>query len=227
MPTTEEKKEEMQLKKRWLALWKRIGGKTDGDAEWAEIVARYAESHRMHHVLLYIEHCLRELDEVKAKRNLLINPDAVEVALWFHDIVNDTTAEAISRKDNEKKSAELWLKIAKKGQVPEAFRDYVAKLILPTNHSDPAYGLDGRYVQDIDLAILGRPWREFDDYEDQIRFEYSWASDEDFAKERKEILGKFLARPLGIYTTQFFKEKYEMQARRNLKYSIARLSDRL
>src|SRR3989344_2373122 len=120
---------EIDMKARWLALWKRIGGKTDGGAEWAEIVARYAEPHRGHHVLLHIEHCLWELDEVKAKRNLLINPDAVEVAFWFHDIVNDTTAEAIRRKDNEKKSAELWLKIAKKGQVPEAFRDYVAKLI--------------------------------------------------------------------------------------------------
>ena len=94
--------EEIDMKARWLALWKRIGGKTDGEAEWKKIVAHYSQPHRAHHVLLHIEHCLRELDEVKAKRNLLINPDAVEVALWFHDIVNDTTAEAIRRKDNEK-----------------------------------------------------------------------------------------------------------------------------
>ena len=220
-------KEKMDLKKRWLALWKHIGGKTDGEAEWAEIVLRYTEPHRAYHVLAHIEHCLRELDDVRVKR-LLMGPAAVEVALGLHDIINDTDLEAVKRKDNEEKSAKLWLKMAHDGSIPEVFANHVVQLILPTSHDNTvAYSHDGFYVLDIDLAILGRPALEFDNYEDQVRSEYAWASDEDFAKGRRSIIAGFLARPYGIYLTQFFRDKYEKQAQRNLRYSVACLSDRL
>jgi len=44
-----------------------------------------------------------------------------------------------------------------------------------------------------------------------------------FAEARAKILASFLARP-AIYSTPFFREKYEAQARVNLAKSIAQLA---
>ena len=63
---------------------------------------------------------------------------------------------------------------------------------------------------------------EFDLYENGIRKEYSFIADDVFAKKRAEILRGFLGRDF-IFLTEYFREKYEAPARKNLKRSISRL----
>ena len=164
--------------------------------------ARYAEPHRRYHTLEHIEHCLAEFDPRQARE-----PEAVELAIWFHDAVYDTR-----RSDNEERSAAWLLEL-----MPEAKR--AAELILVTKHHR-ASTPDEALLVDVDLAILGQPKERFDRYEQQIREEYAWVPGLIFRKKRREILRGFLERPF-IYGTEAFRAKYEEAARANLLRSLA------
>lgn len=159
--------------------------------------ARYAEPHRRYHTLEHVEHCLREFDPRQARE-----PEAVELAIWFHDAVYDTR-----RSDNEERSAELLLSL-----LPEATR--AGELVLATKHHG-ASTPDEALLVDVDLAILGQPEERFDLYERQIREEYGWVPEDVFRAKRAGILQAFLDRPF-IYRTELFRAKYEEAARRNL-----------
>ena len=62
----------------------------------------------------------------------------------------------------------------------------------------------------------------FDEFEVQIRQEYSWVATQEFATQRAAVLMQFLGRK-AIYATEFFRERFECQARSNLKRSVQRL----
>lgn len=60
-----------------------------------------------------------------------------------------------------------------------------------------------------------------------IREEFFWASNEVYKEGRKKFLERFLdteKRP-SIYCTEFFKQRYESSARKNLEASITELSN--
>lgn len=104
----------------------------------------------------------------------------------------------------------------------DSFGQTVADLIIATKHSAIQTNPDNQLIADIDLSILGKPEDRFDEYERQIRKEYEWVPEAAFTTGRSTILESFLARA-NIYTTQFFQEMYEVQARRNITRSLARL----
>ncbi|HEX7899907.1 MAG TPA: N-methyl-D-aspartate receptor NMDAR2C subunit [Planctomycetota bacterium] len=164
--------------------------------------ARYAEPHRRYHTLEHIEHCLAEFDPALAQ-----DPEAVELAIWFHDAVYDTR-----RSDNEERSAAWLLEL-----LPEAKR--AAELILVTKHHQ-ASTPDEALLVDVDLAILGQSKERFDRYEKQIREEYAWVPGLIFRRKRRKILRGFLERPF-IYGTEAFRAKYEAAARANLLRSTS------
>jgi predicted metal-dependent HD superfamily phosphohydrolase len=95
---------------------------------------------------------------------------------------------------------------------------------MATKHDAMPDSTDSRLLVDIDLAILGAPVERFDEYERQVRQEYSWVPDALFRRKRREILEAFLARPR-IFSTDYFQLKYEAQARTNLERSITALRD--
>ena len=78
-------------------------------------------------------------------------------------------------------------------------------------------------MTDIDLSILGREVKRFDEYEHQIRQEYAWVPELTFIEGRFAVLKKFLERE-SIYATDFFRQKYEAQARANMTRALRRLS---
>lgn len=94
---------------------------------------------------------------------------------------------------------------------------------MATKTHDVSAGSDAALLVDVDLSILGQSAVRFAEYEAQIRAEYEWVATEVFAKKRAEILQRFLARPR-LYQTQAFFNRYETQARRNLKESLRLLS---
>ena len=73
------------------------------------------------------------------------------------------------------------------------------------------------------LAILGAPVERSDEYERQVRQEYSWVPAFLFRRTRRGILEGFLARP-HVYHTEHFRASYERHARANLERSIERLN---
>ena len=209
------------LHSRWVELWDRLeqrGAAGDHEKVYRALVTGYGEAHRAYHNLAHIQHVLTEFDAV---HELAEDPDAVEFALWCHDVVYD-----IGPGDNEAESA-LFAREALLGfGLNEKWADRVSGLILATRHDVSPNDLDAQLVVDIDLSILGQSWERFDVYEAAIRSEFAPVIEArgvaGFNAGRAAILKRFLARP-AIYTTDYFREKYEQQARANLRRSIERL----
>lgn len=198
---------------RWLEFWRKLGVKSDPTHYFADLKARYSESHRAYHNWTHVLDCL---DEFKTAQVIAEDAAAVEMAIWYHDVVYDSKA-----KNNEEQSAELAAKVCDEVGIAESRKRKVKNLILATKKHEATEG-DAAIVVDVDLSILGRDPIRFRDYENQIREEYNWVSDEAFASGRVSVLEGFLARPV-IYSTEFFRDKYEQQARENLISSIQSL----
>lgn len=199
---------------RWSALW-RAAGVDDAPVQWYErLTTAYAEPHRHYHNQLHIGECLVEFDQA---RHLAVYPAAVELALWFHDAVYKPRAG-----DNEEQSAALLKCCAVETGVPGSLVETAARLVMVTKNHEVGADADAALMVDVDLSILGQSEDRFSEYEQQIRKEYGWVPRPIFASKRAEILQRFLARPT-IFATEWFRAKYEQQARRNLKASIANL----
>lgn len=184
------------------------------DAVTPALQSRYREPHRKYHTLEHIHACLKLFEQV---RNEFDDPDAVRLAIWFHDAVYDPR-----RSDNEEASAQLAARELAAQNVPIETIDRVRDLIMATRHDgSPADEDTARFI-DIDLAILGADAKTFDQYERNIRQEYHHIDESAFRIGRRTILEQFLARDW-IYQTEPFASQFEERARANLARSIAAL----
>jgi len=202
------------MKEKFTNLWARIKAQGSAEQEFNRLKSRYSEPQRFYHTMTHIDSCLTELDSV---RDLVQQPDLVEFAIWYHDAIYTPKA-----KDNEEQSAQLAYDVCLSAKVPKKFATRTRDLILTTKHDAIPKGIDARVVIDIDLSILGKSPEEFDKYEKDIKREYSWVPEEQFRRGRSAILQMFLSRD-SIYLTDFFRGKYESQARENLQKSIRAL----
>ena len=199
---------------RFIECWSKLG--TDGPRGDLKIVKRsldvaYNDPSRFYHNLDHIRQGLIEIDKVKT---LLKRPEEVEVAWYFHDAVYDAKA-----KDNEERSA--WLAhayLAQQGVKAEhIFR--IDDMILATRHIGILKDGDEKFLVDIDLSILGQNWDNYEIYRRSIGQEYSFVPEDQFRAGRSKVLEGFLVRP-SIYQTSFFRDRYELRARENLKREI-------
>jgi len=202
------------MKRRFIELWKRIGAQGNPDPEFAKLQEAYSQPQRFYHNIDHIRNCLIDLDSAK---HLTKQSDLVELAVWYHDVVYDTKAI-----QNEEKSGQLAYDACLAAKLPEELAKGTVALILATKHNEVPDEMNARILVDIDLAILGKSVREFDEYEKNIRKEYSWVSEDQFKQGRSNILQMFLHRAENnkLYLTDFFRNKYETQARKNLQISI-------
>jgi predicted metal-dependent HD superfamily phosphohydrolase len=214
----------MDLENRWRSLWGRIGAHGDPLPAYRHLVMLYAEPHRHYHTLEHVRHCL---DALGGFRDVTVDHDAVEAALWFHDAIYTTRqqeGDPVKKRGNELASATLaWLRLGNAG-VAETFCEKVERLILDGTSHDGVEpdSTDIRIVSDIDLGILGQPEPVFDRYEDQIRLEHDWVPEEAYRLGRTRVLQGFLDRPT-IYRMPRFRERFEERARANLRRSIEKL----
>lgn len=199
------------MKNRWLALCLRIDINR-GQCKLFELLqALYSNRH--YHSLDHIADCLERFDEIK---HLAKHPNELEVAIWFHDSIYITVPGAIY--DNEGESAELASKILSDYNISINFRKMVRRLILTTRHNILPTDEDGKLMVDIDLAGLGYSPELFELNGQKIRKEYSWVkSDDDFWTARADFFRKMMAGRPNIYLTEYFRGKYEKQARLNLQ----------
>ena len=204
----------MNLKERIENFEKRIAKKQAPVPLYSVIASLYSKEYRKYHNLEHITNCLAEFDKA---RHLSENPDALEMAILFHDIVYDT-----QKKANEEKSAISGYRYAMLLGLDEKFCESVKSLILATKHDKVPDFFDGKLICDIDLSIFGSSFYEFNEYGKRIREEYSFVPSEAFTQGRKKLLERFLSRKR-IYYTDFFFDLYEKQARKNLERSLAKL----
>lgn len=196
----------------WLPLAARTG--IVGDvAGWHErLVRAYGEPQRAYHSLQHLEECLDVLDEAKG---FMQQPDLIEMALWFHDVVYDPKSG-----DNEALSAAMAVEALGGSSTARE----VARLILLTKSHQPGEGPDDAWIIDIDLAIFAQPVARVLEYEQQIREEYGWVPEEVYREKRAEVLRSFWARE-PIYRTPWARDRFEARAKENLRVLINGLAD--
>ena len=208
-----------KMLERWIALLKRLGiNEITAQETYHMLVYYYMQPHRHYHTLAHISSGLKELDYAKS---LAVKPDELELAWWLHDAIYETWA-----KDNEHQSAGLAkFFITKLMNLPlSTIGIRVYHLILPTQHRcnpNILFG-DTRLMVDIDLHELGKPPTEFNKNSTNLRREYWWMSEQEYRRNGIDFLEHFLKRT-DIYLTPYFREKYEIQARENIKAEIEKL----
>ncbi|MBP6098788.1 MAG: pantetheine-phosphate adenylyltransferase [Candidatus Levybacteria bacterium] len=210
------------LGKKFTKLCERMGAGGNPQEVFEEIFTRWTESDRAYHNISHLKMCLSELDLVRDK---LEDPDATELALVMHDAIhNEHRQDQSLHGDDEAESAELSeFLITQRLMLPQDFADRVSSRILATKHKQIPEGEDERYTADIDLAIFGRSERLYQIYEERVRKEYGWVPTEAFRAGRGRVLTNFLNRPT-IYHTEFFRNRYEKSARKNVSRAIQNLA---
>jgi predicted metal-dependent HD superfamily phosphohydrolase len=202
--------------RRFQALWRRClpaGDAADGADVYRRLRAHYREPHRHYHTAAHIGHCLRQFDIVGDD---LADADAVEAAIWFHDVIYCPQAD-----DNERRSAEYFAaKTA--GRVGGAFRQRVQDLILITMHAGQAADRDQAYMLDIDLSSFGLPWADYLRDSLAVREESAFMPAAEFYARRVVFLESLLARP-AIFSTVLFRGLYERPARHNMERQLAQI----
>lgn len=204
------------LRHRWNSMWKVLDNNGDGyPREYDQLVALYGEPHRKYHTLSHIAHCFREFEAVKHHfRNQL----QVMFAIWYHDAIYN-----VQSLQNEEDSADLANTVMEKARLADTFKGAVLRMILASKHDkEPHIGWGGLLFLDIDLSILGAEPAIFDVYEKQIPEEYSWVDKDQYEAGRKDFIHGLLAKEY-IFHTSIFREKYESQARSNLRRALALL----
>lgn len=206
----------MPLRGRWHRTWSDLALPAPPPGVLDDLLARYSETSRAYHTAQHLEECFEQFDRAI---HLATHPGEVQVALWFHDAIYDTRSPR-----NEERSADLASGILEATGASPRVRRRVRELVLATRHDVEPQSPDARLTVDVDLSILGAAPARFDEYEGQVRREYSWVPDPAFREARAGILRELLARP-SLYATEFFRERLESQARSNLARSLDRLGE--
>jgi predicted metal-dependent HD superfamily phosphohydrolase len=194
--------------------WQRAWGQLDlhaPDGLLERLLAAYNEPHRRYHTQQHLAECLEHLT---AAYGLASEPGEVEIALWFHDAIY-----ALRGTDNEQRSAGWAVKELAACGATAATQARIHALIMATCHNAVPSDPDQQLLVDIDLAILGAAPVRFSEYDRQVREEYSWVPGLLYRIKRKAVLKHFLRRER-LYNTDHFQERYEDQARINLKTAI-------
>ena len=197
----------LSLQASFERAWCGCGAQSMNVSLFNALLAAYAQAHRQYHTCQHLSECLQRFEAV---RTLAQEPAEIELALWFHDAVYE-----LKRSDNEAQSA-IWLKRELAAiQAPVELIERAVELVMATRHSGVPATRDQQLLVDIDLSILGAPVERFKEYEQQIRAEYAFVPNWIFRRKRRAILKAFVDRPQ-IYSTAYFQQAIEQQARENL-----------
>ncbi len=199
---------------RFCALWQR---NEISDASYAQEIYRqisrcYGELTRFYHNTSHILQCLEQLD---LAAEVLGKNDAVELAIWFHDVVYTP-----GDKNNEQLSAD-WFHKQASGRLSADLVDQVVRLILCTQHGAPPSLQDEQYIADIDLSGFGMSAEKFHSDGLNIRREMSHVDDQAYIESARRFMQNLLNRGR-IFSTGFFHDQFEETAIANINQQLAR-----
>ena len=193
----------MNLRGRFLDMARSRGAPQDvGERWWRDIERRYSERHRHYHTLTHIGDMLDLLPYAD---------ETVLAAVWFHDSIYDGAS-------NEERSAALAREALTELGFDEDSIVRAEELILATTFHSPS--ATAQEFLDADLAILGSHPERYREYVAQVRKEYAEVPEPLFRAARNRILQSFLDRPR-IYLTDVFYERFERQARENVRREVS------
>ncbi len=203
---------------RFIALWQRALPEAvmQGESAFQGLSQLYGEAHRQYHTLNHIDCCLQAFD---GAAQVMDNPDAVELGLWFHDVIYKAGAS-----DNEWQSAELFQRWSD-GHADLGFRTQVYDLIMATTHRAMPMTADQRLIVDIDLCSFGLPWDEFAKDGQRIRAEFSEINDDHYFSALVKFVESLLNRA-AFFVSDYFYLRYEQRARANAQRLVTDLRSR-
>ena len=172
--------------------------------------------HNWAHVQALLEHFERATPDLHA-------PEAVEIALYYHDVIY-----VPGSKHNEDDSADTML-TELSGRADAGTLEAADRIIRATaSHAVPE-GMNTKAARDcalfldMDLAILGTDAETFDAFDTAIRAEFAMVPDHLFYPRRLEVMRGFQQRDR-IYLTARYHASHDVTARRNLSRLVARLT---
>jgi predicted metal-dependent HD superfamily phosphohydrolase len=203
----------MQTQNELQVRWNRFCERLHVEGRFAqttfqELVDRYGEPHRAYHTLTHIHDCLKQFDVLRDHSS---NPTAVELAIWFHDIVY-----SVRRKRNEEESAIKMVSFATLANIDPKTIEIATNCVLASKHDHSPQTHSEQVMIDVDLAILGQPWSLYEVYTQQIRKEYAHVPHLMYVLNRRQIMKRFVDERPYIYFTPFMREHHEAQARVNI-----------
>lgn len=178
---------------------------------WKEIETKYTEKGRHYHDLLHIE---RMFEEFEAIKDSISEFSLISFAVFYHDVIYDATS-----KSNEEKSASTAEKRLTELDLGKEEIAIISAQILATKSHQNSENSDINYLLDADLSVLGKDWETYLDYTQKIRKEYSIYPDFLYKPGRKKVLRHFLELE-SIFKTEYFKGKYEVQAKENIEKEL-------
>ncbi len=190
-------------------------GSLFNDAAIVELaLAHYRQPHRFYHDAGHIQ----EIIALAHGLALDLLP-AEELAVLWHDAVY---VPGVDKGINEKLSAKLMLATAANNPILGNVVDKTSlltaeRIILETMHNGEPMP-DAARVVDLDLYRLGAPWPEFDRHAHAIEREFQvlFESADQFWAARENFYRSMLRRT-HLFATPLFRQRYEAQARDNLK----------
>ena len=142
----------------------------------------------------------------------------IACAIAYHDSVYER-----GRRDNEERSAEVWMRASAGAPLSEADRNWVADTIRATAdhvaYPDPVATAPLRerarvWVLDLDLTPLGEADADFDRNTELLRLEVPHLTDAQYDAGRLAFLRRLSNAPL-VYRTPTLAAQFEAQARAN------------
>ena len=205
----------MDLKERFLQNCLKFSENRDLiENLWLKIEKKHSEKGRFYHNLDHLENMFLELEAVKDQ---ILNYTAITFSVFYHDIIYDATSRA-----NEEKSAEFAVSRLEELNTDQAIIKEVFEQILATKTHQISNHHDTNYLLDADLSVLGKDPETYRDYTKKIRKEYSFYPDLLYKPGRKKVLQHFLELE-SIFKTDYFKSKYEKQAKENIQSELNNL----
>ena len=171
---------------------------------WIEIEKAHTVPTRHYHTLIHLQQIYKALPSTSI---------VSEFAIFYHDIVYD-----VSRNDNEEKSALRCEKRLNYLGVSTKLKNQITQLIRETKTHKASSATNALFL-DADLAILGSDWKRYKEYLQNVRKEYLIYNDDVYNLGRKKVLKQFLKQER-IYISEYFYERYEQQARKNIEQEL-------
>lgn len=214
----------MELYQQWQTLCQNLNLNTEQTTPiYDALLSAYGETHRHYHNQNHILDVLQKFERAKPYFTVLTEVEIMEItfAIWFHDCIYDPR-----KIDNEEQSALYFMDAAKTMGLSRKMADNIAHLIRLTADHSQASTLQERLFVDCDLAILGSKEDRFAMYSNAIACEYDFVDEATYLKKRNHVLKSFLKQKF-IFKTKLFRSQYELQARENIKQSIAQADMRV
>ncbi len=214
-----------KLRSGLLRRWQRLGGFENAGAagvRWIQVgedlLERWSQPHRSYHALPHLSSVLRVTSLLERAGELpAALRSTVLLAGWFHDAVYNGAAG-----QDEEDSAQLAQRQLD-GLLPECDVAEVARLVrLTATHLPEEGDVAGSVLTDADLEVLGRDAASYRRYVAQVRADYAWVPDEQFAAGRALVLGRLLESPR-LFRTDTGHRLWESQARQNMEQEHAEL----